>query len=75
MLFDRLSAYLDGDLSVASCRTIERHAASCPRCTEILRDLRETLGLCQKAAATPLPAAVRRRARSRIKELMGPRPG
>ena len=73
MLMERLSAYLDGDLSAASCRAIERHAASCPRCTGILDDLRRTVGLCQKAASAPLPDAVRRRARSRIKALIGRR--
>jgi anti-sigma factor (TIGR02949 family) len=70
VLLERLSAYLDGDLSAASCRAIERHAEGCPRCTELIADLRRTVGLCQRAANTPLPATVRARARSRIRALM-----
>jgi anti-sigma factor RsiW len=70
VLLERLSAYLDGDLKAASCRAIERHAATCPRCTALLRDLRRTVGVCRRAASVPLPADVRRRARSRIRELM-----
>lgn len=73
VLLERLSAYLDGDLSAAACRGIERHAVGCPRCTEVITDLRRTVGLCRRAAETPLPADVRRRAQSRIREIMARR--
>ena len=70
LLLERLSAYLDGDLSAPECRVIERHARICPRCTKTVSELRRTVGLCHDAAAKHLPAAVRRRAQLRVRALM-----
>lgn len=70
VLLERLSAYLDGDLPAPACRSIERHARGCSKCTEVIRDLRSTVGLCQQAAKRPLPVAVRRRAQDRVRRLM-----
>jgi anti-sigma factor RsiW len=70
LLLERLSAYLDGHLPAPECRTIERHARTCSRCTEVMRELRATSGLCREAATRPLPADVRRRAQERVRRLM-----
>lgn len=70
MLIERLSAFLDGDLSVAECGRISRHAKTCPRCTRLTSELRSTVGLCQRAASTPLPPVLRRRARASIQRLL-----
>ena len=70
VMLERLSAYLDGDLAASACRDIERHAAGCPRCSAVLRDLRKTVGVCHRAAAAPLPAEIRRRARARVRQIM-----
>jgi anti-sigma factor RsiW len=70
MLIERLSAFLDGDLSTTECGRISRHAASCPRCTRLTAELRSTVGLCQRAASTPLPPALRRKARASIQRLL-----
>ena len=72
-LLERLSAYLDGDLPAKECDAIARHAETCPRCARVLADLKRTTGLCREAAKKPLPAAVRDRARARIRQLMGRR--
>lgn len=69
-LLERLSAYLDGDLPASECDDIAAHASTCARCGAILDDLRRTTGLCRRAATEPLPDAVRRRARIRIRELV-----
>jgi anti-sigma factor RsiW len=69
-MLERLSAYLDGDLPAAACATIERHSRGCRRCAKVIADLRKTTGTCRKAAATPLPSAVRKRARARIQALL-----
>ena len=69
-LLDQISEYLDGDLNDATCARIEGHAASCPHCARIIDDFRATTGLCRKAAETPLPAAVRQRARAQVRELL-----
>jgi anti-sigma factor RsiW len=73
MLLDRLSAYVDGDLPAPQCATIARHCRTCRRCMKAVADLRATIGLCRRAASTPLPPAVRRRARARIRALLAER--
>lgn len=70
ILLERLSAFLDGDLPAPQCRAIEAHARHCDRCTKMIADLRNTIGLCQAAGNQPLPDAVRRRARARVRALM-----
>ncbi len=70
MLIERLSAFLDGDLGAAECGRIARHAKSCPRCTRLTAELQKTVGLCRRAANTPLPPALRRRARAGIQKLL-----
>lgn len=70
VLAERLSAFLDGDLSAADCRRLAAHAARCTRCRRLTRELRETVGECRRAAAVPLPPAVRRRARAGIQALL-----
>jgi anti-sigma factor RsiW len=73
MLTERLSAFLDGDLSAAECARISRHASTCRRCTKVTAELRKTVGLCKRAAKAPLPLALRRRAAARVKTLLGQR--
>ncbi len=70
MVTERLSAFLDGDLDAAECGRIARHAKTCPRCTQLTAELRRTVGLCQRAAKTPLPPELRRRARASIRRLL-----
>jgi anti-sigma factor RsiW len=70
MLLEQLSAYLDGDLSAAECATIKRHSQGCRRCADVIADFRKTTGVCRRAAAQPLPAAVKRRAQARIRALL-----
>jgi anti-sigma factor RsiW len=70
VLLERLSAYLDGDLPAGECRKIERHSRTCARCASVTDDLRRTAGLCRQAGTRPLPAAVKRRAQQRIRQLV-----
>jgi anti-sigma factor RsiW len=66
----RISAYLDGDLDAAACDAIERHCQGCVHCAELVRGLRETVGLCRQAASVPLPESVQQRARDRVRRLL-----
>lgn len=70
MLAERLSAFLDGDLSAADCRRVSAHARRCARCRALTKELRETVGECQRAAAVPLPPGVRERALAGVRALM-----
>ena len=66
----QISAYLDGDLDATACDEIERHCQGCPTCSDLVSGLRETVGLCRRAAAAPLPEAVRQRARDSVRQLL-----
>lgn len=70
MVIERLSAFLDRDLSATECARISRHVARCARCTTLTTELRETMGMCQRASKAPLPPALRQRARHSIQRLL-----
>lgn len=65
-----ISAYLDGELETTACDAIERHCQTCERCAGLVKGLRATVGLCQQAAAVPLPESVRQRARASVRRLL-----
>lgn len=73
-LLARMSAYLDGDLGAATCRAIEAHAATCPQCAGVIAEFRQATGLCRQAADAPLPEAVRKLAKDRVKALLAKKP-
>jgi anti-sigma factor RsiW len=65
-----ISGYLDGELDRTACVSIERHCQQCASCGALVESLRATIGLCRHAASEPLPAAVRQRARDRVRQLL-----
>lgn len=62
----RLSAYLDGELSVEICEEIRRHLGDCPNCEVFVASLRQTVSLCQHVEPLPLSPAVKARLRDQI---------
>jgi anti-sigma factor RsiW len=68
-VLERLSAYLDGELSEASLRQVEVHLGGCQECTrfggefgEVLASLRQRLGAAEdvpEGVAARLEAALR----------------
>jgi anti-sigma factor RsiW len=70
-LLGELSDYLDGDLSPARCRAIERHLEACPCCDQFADGLRRAIAVCREAGAKRLPREVRSRAQARIDALLG----
>lgn len=46
-LFDKLSAYLDGELDTATCDEIRQHAEECIACRACIDTLKQTVALCQ----------------------------
>ena len=71
-----LFAYLDGELSEARCRAIERHLASCECCDELAAGLRRAIAVCRASGRERLPPRVRARAQARVARLLdaGARP-
>ena len=69
-LLAELSRHLDGELTAARRREIERHLADCHCCEEMAARLRLTAAACRGAAPRPMPARVRARAEARIRALL-----
>ncbi len=65
-----ISAYLDGELDALTCDAIERHCEECESCASVVAGLRETIGLCHRAAGVSIPDSVRRKARASIDALL-----
>jgi len=63
-VFERLSEYLDGELTPADCAHIDGHIRDCPPCVAFLASLRSCIRashdvLAEQAASRPLPEDVR----------------
>ena len=69
-LVERLSRFIDGELSAAQRRAVLAHLRQCPCCDDFVAGLRRALMLCHEAGRTRPPAAVRARARSRVRRLL-----
>jgi anti-sigma factor RsiW len=69
-ILTKISAYLDGELEARACDEIKRHCEHCASCRELVKGLRQTMGLCRRVAEAPLPNAVRQRARARVQRLL-----
>jgi anti-sigma factor RsiW len=65
-----LSRYLDGDLSAARRRTIERHIKTCGCCGTMAARLRTTVAACRAEGKKRPPRAVMSRAAKRIRVLV-----
>lgn len=65
-----LSRYLDGDLSSACRRTVERHLKACACCGTVAARLRRTIAACRAEGKRPPPCVVLLRAAERIRALM-----
>jgi anti-sigma factor RsiW len=65
-----LSRYLDGDLTPARRRTVERHSKACACCGDVAARLRRTVAACRAEGKRRPPRAVMSRAADRIRALM-----
>jgi anti-sigma factor RsiW len=75
-LLERLSRYIDGELSPADRSSVEQHLRDCPCCEKILHGLEHTVDLCREQGRPELPPDVRARALQRVQQLMaGPASG
>ena len=67
---ERLSMFLDDELSTADRQTIEHHLRDCPCCEEVLASLKFTVATCHEKGRPALPRDVRQRAKARVAELL-----
>jgi anti-sigma factor RsiW len=69
-LFERLSGYVDSELTPRQCRAIEMHCRDCERCRSVIASLRRTITLCRRTRGALMPLRARARARARIAKLL-----
>jgi len=65
-VLQRLSAYLDDELSVSICKEIRKHMGACPNCEVFVTSLRQTISLCRCADVPSLSPAAKARLRREI---------
>ena len=57
-LFERLSEYVDGELSQEICEEIQRHMEGCEPCVAFAKTLKKTAELCRRLPSRPIPPEV-----------------
>ena len=57
-LFERLSEYVDGELSQEICEEIRRHMDGCEPCVAFAKTLKKTAEMCRRLPSKPIPADV-----------------
>jgi anti-sigma factor RsiW len=57
-LFERLSEYVDGELSQEICAEIRKHMDGCDPCVNFARTLKKTADLCRRLPSRPIPPEV-----------------
>lgn len=57
-LFERLSEYVDGELSQEICEEIRRHMDGCEPCVAFAKTLKKTAELCRRLPSKPIPPEV-----------------
>jgi RNA polymerase sigma-70 factor (ECF subfamily) len=57
-LFERLSEYVDGELSQEICQEIRRHMDGCEPCVAFAKTLKKTVEMCRRLPSKPIPSEV-----------------
>jgi RNA polymerase sigma-70 factor (ECF subfamily) len=64
------SRKLEGEIDADVCAELEGHVDRCPACRARCDALRETLSLCSRAGAAPVPAGVERSVREALRRYL-----
>jgi RNA polymerase sigma-70 factor (ECF subfamily) len=67
------SEHLEGDVTSDICATMEEHIKECIACREICDSIRTVLVQCRRSGGDEVPAAVQRRVRAALEDLLRPR--
>lgn len=65
-LAQELTAYAASEIDQAACDQIEKHLASCPKCSEACDALKRTVSLCKRIPGDRVPEPVRNAVRAAI---------
>jgi RNA polymerase sigma-70 factor (ECF subfamily) len=70
-----LSRYLEGEIGADACAEMNRHVATCARCSSKCESLRRTLSLCRNSArAGTVPTEVQALVRAALRQLDAQQP-
>jgi anti-sigma factor RsiW len=67
-ILQRLSAYLDDELTTDVCKEVRAHMGACPKCEVFLDSLRHTISLCRHLEASPLSPSKKLKLRREIQK-------
>ena len=67
-IIDRLSDFLDGELSESECREVERHLGKCPECQEALASLKQTVELVRSLPLFGAPPGATQRIIQKVRQ-------
>jgi len=67
-ILQRLSAYLDDELTTEVCKEVRAHVGACPKCELFLDSLRQTISLCRHFEASPLSPSKKLQLRREIQK-------
>lgn len=67
-ILQRLSAYLDDELTTDVCKEVRAHMGACPKCEVFLDSLRQTISLCRHFDAGSLSPAKKLQLRREIQK-------
>jgi len=67
-ILQRLSAYLDDELTAKVCKEVRAHMGACPKCELFLDSLRQTISLCRHFEASPLSPSKKLQLRREIQK-------
>jgi anti-sigma factor RsiW len=73
-LLNRLSRYIDDELTPRQRRVIDAHCRDCARCKRMIAGLQRTVSLYRAGPFIPMPERTRARARARIARLLDGKP-
>jgi anti-sigma factor (TIGR02949 family) len=70
-LFERLSEFVDGDLSREICEEIRKHMEGCDPCVNFAETLKTTADLCRRLPSQPMPPEVAAELRALLSKHLG----
>lgn len=66
-VFEKLSEYIDGEMSPVDCAHLEHHMADCPPCVDFLKSLRASVAAAHEFDAPEPPPPVPPQFEDRLK--------
>ena len=74
-IFEKISAYLDGDLDEQTCLEIHKHLEVCPECSDRFESLKKTVEVCKSLPKERVSKEIHERLRATLKAALDQGPG